>query len=189
MTTNSLIKLRDSMRQLSRAHGLSGQILRYMIVFICMGLTHECALAQDSGAGGNEISLHMGELLPNQIKGVTEILPIIGARYALGLGGSGMLEFGVANSHAYGVDFSILTASLRGEIDVAPDVTGLIYIGSDLNWYRPTTSSSRLLESGLHVGTAILMKTAETISLRSDLKLSGGPGTSLYLGFGVVFKR
>jgi hypothetical protein len=144
--------------------------------------------AEDGGSSGSDLSLHMGYLLPNQIDGVTEILPVYGARYAFGLGSVGSLELGFGNSHAEGVDFTTFTASLRGDVPVAPDIAGIFYGGVDEVWYRPVTDETRKLETGVHFGTGVMFKVTNTLWLRTDLKFMGGPGTSLYLGFGLAFR-
>lgn len=142
---------------------------------------------EQTSSGGNEISLHTGSLLPNQIDGVTEILPVWGARYGLGTQ-LGVVELGGSNVHAQGVDFTTLTASLRGDVPLADQIQGIIYGGLDFNWYRPEAESERKSVTGVHVGTGLMMHVADTFWLRSELKFMGGPGTSLYIGFGVVFR-
>lgn len=144
------------------------------------------AFAQDQG-GSDDVSLFIGSLLPNQIDGVTEILPVFGGRYGLG-SRIGTIEFGAGNSHAEGVDFSTLSMSLRGDVPVGDGLEGLIYGGIDFNWYRPVDQTDRKSETGFHIGAGGLLMVSDSLWLRTDLKFMGGPGTSLYLLFGLLFR-
>lgn len=145
------------------------------------------AFAQDQG-GGDDVSLFLGSMLPNQIDGVTEILPVFGGRYGLG-SRLGTIEFGLGNSHAEGVDFSTLSMSLRGDVPVGDGLEGLIYGGVDFNWYRPVEQTDRKSETGFHIGTGAMLMVSDSLWLRTDLKFMGGPGTSLYLLFGLLFRN
>lgn len=156
-----------------------------VIGLVCIGPIE--ASAQASGTYGDEISLHVGSLLPNQIEGVTEILPVFGGRYGLGTS-FGVVELGISNVHAQGVDFTTFTGSLKGETFLADQIHGIVYGGLDFNYYRPIDQSDRKTATGVHIGTGLMMHIASTLWLRSELKFMAGPGTSLYLGFGVVFR-
>ena len=145
--------------------------------------------SQDSGATphGDDISLFIGSMLPNQIDGVTDILPVFGGRYGFQTG-LGTIEAGGSNTHAKGVDFTNLDLSLRGEQPVAPGVSGLIYGGADFNWYIPQGSSDRQSVWGFHLGVGGAMTVTDTVSLRGDIKFMAGPGTSLLFLIGVLFR-
>lgn len=145
------------------------------------------AEAQEADAYGNELSLHTGSFLPNQIEGVTEILPMWGARYGIATG-LGVLDTGFATAHAQGVDFLNISESLRGDFPLADQIYGMVYGGLDFNYYTQVNQTNRENVWGVHMGTGIMVLVANTMWLRSDLKFMGGPGTSLYLGFGVVFR-
>lgn len=150
------------------------------------------AVAQDDAGGGegggSEISLYLGTMLPNQIDGVSEILPLLGGRYGLRTASLGTLEFGLTNTHAEGVDFTTFTGSIRADLPAMDGFFGIIYTGIDLNYYRPAGSEDRRTETGFHVGSGILMHASDTLWFRSDLKFMASPGTSLSLLFGLVFR-
>ncbi|MES2965698.1 MAG: hypothetical protein V4760_17585 [Bdellovibrionota bacterium] len=147
--------------------------------------TPRAARAQE--ATSDDISLYVGSMLPNQVNGVDEILPVFGGRYGFGTK-IGTLEAGGANSHAEGVDFTTISGSLRGDFDLGDGMSGLVYGGLDFNWYIPEGATERQSETGFHIGTGALMSVSENLSLRADLKFMGGPGTSLYLLLGVMFR-
>ena len=138
------------------------------------------AVAQEGGAEqASEISLFVGSLLPNQIDGVTEILPVFGGRYGFSTDRLGVAEFGVSNTHAEGVDFTILSASLRADLPAIDQFIGSVYGGVDLSWFRPAGSEDRKTETGLHVGAAMAIMVSDTLWFRSDLKFNASPGTSM----------
>ncbi len=146
------------------------------------------ALAQASGDGGDEISLFLGTMLPNQIEGVTEVLPTFGGRYGIRTGSIGMVELGFANVHAEGVDFTTISASLRADLPAMEDFFGIFYGGLDGHYYRPVGADSRKTETGLHVGGGLMVHASDTLWFRSDLKFQAQPGTSLLFLFGLVFR-
>ena len=154
------------------------------------------ALAQSgaggSGAGssgdGSEISLYVGSLLPNQIEGVTEILPVLGGRYGFKTGSFGVVELGLSNSHAEGADFTTLSGSLRADLPAIDQFVGIVYGGLDVNYYRGAGSDSRKTETGLHFGTGLMYRFTETVWFRTDLSFMVQPGTSLSILAGLVFK-
>lgn len=146
------------------------------------------ATAQEGGDGGpSEISLFVGSLLPNQVDGVSEILPVFGGRYGMALFGV-RTEAGFANSHAYGVDFTTFSFSARADLPALEQFVGSIYGGLDLNYYIPEGATERQSDTGGHVGLALMMHTSSSLWLRSDLKFMVNPGTSLALLFGLVFR-
>lgn len=147
------------------------------------------ACAQDGGGdGGSEFSLFIGSMLPNQIDGVTEILPVFGGRYGLPTARLGVAEFGFANTHAEGVSFTTFSASLRADLPAMDSFVGFVYGGLDISYFRPAGSEDRKTDSGLHVGAGLSVHASDTLWFRSDLKFNASPGTSLSILFGIVFQ-
>jgi hypothetical protein len=150
-----------------------------------MGTT---AMAQSTSAGSDEISFYLGEMLPSGIENVTEILPVFGGRYGLKTARAGVAEFGLFNTHAAGVDFTTFEASLRGSIETTPGMDVVYFGGADVNYFRPENEDDRKTVTGFHVGAGGMMQVTDTLWLRGDLKFMGGPGTSLFLLLGIVFR-
>lgn len=169
-------------------HSVSTRV--FILILLGLLIVPASGFAQESGGGegGSEVSIYLGSMLPNQIEGVTEILPVFGGRYGMHTASVGVLEFGLSNSHAEGVDFTTLSASLRADLPAIDQFVGIVYGGLDVNYYRPVTSSERRTETGLHVGSGLLMHISDTLWLRSDLKFAVSPGTSLSILFGFVFR-
>ena len=169
---------------------MGARTLRASVVVLLLSLlifVGQTAVADEAG-GGDDFSFFLGEMLPNQIDGVRDILPVFGGRYAFGLSGPGAIEVGLQNSHAQGVDFTTLNLDFRAVFPAAPGISAAIYLGPALNYYSEKDSSNRLTATGIEFGVAGLMSVGDVLQLRADLKFMGGPGTSLYLLFGVVFR-
>ncbi len=154
---------------------------------LLVSIAASSAFAQSGESRPNDFSLFLGYMLPNQIEGVTEILPVGGGRYSLNYGFGGF-EFEAANSKGSGVDFTTLSVRYRADIPVAEGVSALGYGGMDLNWFLPNGATSRQTETGLHGGVAGLLYITDALWLRADLKLTANPGTALHLLFGVMFR-
>ncbi len=159
-----------------------------LIFILWMSLTPLAWSQSTTTTGADEISLYLGQQLPSGIEGVTEILPVFGGRYGLQTARIGVAEFGLFNTHAQGVDFTTLEASLRGSIETSPGVDVVYFGGLDFNYYRPENQEDRKTATGFHVGAGGMMQITNNLWLRGDLKFMGGPGTNLYLLGGIVFK-
>jgi hypothetical protein len=154
---------------------------------LLVSMNASIASAQSGEDRPNDFSIFLGYMLPNQIEGVTEILPVAGGRYSLNYGFGGF-EFEGANSKGSGVDFTTLSVRYRADIPVAEGVSALGYGGMDLHWFLPNGATSRQTETGLHGGVAGLLFVTDALWLRADLKLTANPGTALHLLFGVMFR-
>lgn len=158
------------------------------LLFVVLTLLAPVLAVAESSSGSDEISFYLGNMLPSAIDNVTEILPVFGGRYGLQTARVGVAEFGLFNTHASGVDFTTLEASLRGSFNASSGFDVLYFGGLDFNYYRPEGDESRKNQTGFHVGTGAMMQITDTLWLRGDLKFMGGPGQSLYLLAGIVFK-
>lgn len=159
----------------------------FLAVFLVLGIS-SVGRAQ-SGNADSEISAFLGNFLPNQISGITEILPVFGGRYSfLNQSRTGALEFSLSNSHAEGVDYSQFGAALRADMPMIDQFMGSVYLGLNLSWYRPALETERKLDLGFQLGTAFSMRLNETVWLRTDVKFNGTPGTSLEILLGLVLR-
>lgn len=145
------------------------------------------AFAEDNAPKGPEFGGYMATVLPNQIKGVTEILPAWGVRYSYPLT-VGYIEGGLRDSHAKGVDFDVLSIDYRYDTNQIEGFTNIFYLGYNENYYRPVNTTKRNLIGGGFFGSGLMMKVASTFWLRTDLSLAVSPGTSLMLGLGFVIR-
>lgn len=158
----------------------------YLSAFIIAFLAPEPSRADT--AGSDEIQFFVGQQLPAGIVGVDDMLPVFGGRYGVATNTLGLAEIGLFNTHALGVDFSTLELSLQGNLPMSAGLEGLFYGGVDLNYYREVGAVDRKTEFGYHAGAGAMIMLTDNLWLRSDLKFMIGPGTSLYLLFGFVFR-
>ncbi len=158
-----------------------------LLAFIVAGFVFS-SVAEAQEGGSDDFSMFLGYMLPNQIEGVADIVPMFGGRYAFGLSGVGSVELEGMNTHSEGIDFTTLAASLRGEIPVMHGIHGIVYGGPDLHYYIPRGDTVRHTDYGVHVGIGGLMLVTDTLWLRADLRFNGNPGTALLLLFGAMFR-
>ena len=136
---------------------------------------------------GTEFNIQTGPMLPDQIHGVTEILPTWGFFYKVPMAGAG-LEFGLLNSHSNGLDYTSLP--IRGRFDISIDhyMTALAFAGPEINYYTEANSSNPMTVVGFHAGGGLMYHVLETLWFRFDMKYSVNPGDALYFGFGFSFR-
>jgi hypothetical protein len=183
------------MSRYAQKNGRGGALTCLLELLVVIGMfvlvSPTIAAAQEgggAGGGGSEFSVFIGSMLPNQIDGVTEILPVFGGRYGISTARLGVAEFGFGNTHAEGVDFTTFSGSLRADLPAIDQFVGFVYGGVDISYFRPAGSEDRKSDTGLHAGAGLSVHASDTLWFRSDLKFSASPGTSLSLLFGIVFQ-
>ena len=149
------------------------------------------AQAPEGAAGGGgaaagapyEAGLHTGFLLPNDIAGVTEIMALTGVRGAILMPGDFYAEAGFMAGNGDGQQWKTIHLDARLDFPVET-LIAMAYIGLDTHHYSgPDVSST--FAFGLHVGGGFKAEVGKNVSLRTDMKFNGQPGTSLFFGFGV----
>ncbi|PIU00081.1 MAG: hypothetical protein COT74_06945 [Bdellovibrionales bacterium CG10_big_fil_rev_8_21_14_0_10_45_34] len=147
---------------------------------ICQGQSKGQSKSRDS----SYINLHLGPTLPNQIDGVTEILPSWGARYGFPIFSGYLLESGAIISRGKGTHAYDFHTSIRSDMDINGYLMAIMYLGADFHYYAPPHSDFHSAFGG-HVGIGITAPIIDSIWIRSDMKFNINPGTSLYIGFGL----
>jgi hypothetical protein len=160
--------------------------LVYALLLLGSPLVHSQGQEAGKVQFGEAYSVHVGPLLPNQIKGMTEIMPTLGGRYAFPMR-QGHLELGVANANAWGTSYYNLSASFRGDFSL-DDMFGLMYVGLDTHYYNPPAETFNLFFGG-HVGGGFAIPIGDRWWLRTDMKFNMNPGTALYIGFGLEWRN
>ncbi len=135
---------------------------------------------------GQVYGAHTGPLLPNQIVGMTEIMPVWGVRYGFAVR-KGTLEFGVANARAKGVEYYNGSASIRGDYNI-DDMFAIVYTGLDTHYYAPAGGTFNMFV-GAHVGGGFAAHLGDLLWFRTDMKFNLNPGTALYIGFGLEWRQ
>ncbi|MCB0363565.1 MAG: hypothetical protein KDD35_12635 [Bdellovibrionales bacterium] len=133
----------------------------------------------------SEFGFHLGNLLPAQIEGVTEIMPQWGVR-----GGyrfrDAFVETGLIAGNARGAEWANLHLSLRGDFPIE-GLVGTVFIGIDGTQYKGAGNQAKVFGGG-HLGGGVMAEVSPTVWFRADMKLNVNPGTSLYIGCGFVFR-
>jgi hypothetical protein len=172
--------------------------LLHLVLFSTLSSTAFAQPAGDNGGGGDQAAtapgadaqyeggFHLGNLLPNQIPGLTEIIGLGGARVAYRLAPLTYAEAGLIMGNGEGAEWKNTTLDIRMDIPVE-NLVGIATIGGDMVYYKGAGHSTRMIFGG-HAGAGIMMPISGFAWFRSDMKFSISPGTSLYIGFGLVFR-
>lgn len=163
-----------------------------IVIFTCF---QPQALAQAGRGGGAdptgqnvawEWGVHGGNLLPNQIPGLTEITGLGGVRGGYRIAQGGFLESGIATGSGYGASWTNLHLAARMEIPVET-LVGHVFAGFDAIYYQGAGRDEKLFGGG-HVGGGIQAQLGGTVWFRSNMKFTVNPGTSMYIDFGIMFR-
>lgn len=163
------------------------------VIFILLGAGGASAWAQDST--GNrpqgsdapyEFGLHLGNLLPNQISGVEEIMALGGVRAGYRLAGGSYAEAGFISGNGEGVRWKNAHVDIRMDIPIE-NLLAMAYVGADSVYFQGVGHAQKLIFGG-HAGGGIMAHLGGTAWFRADMKFSFSPGASLYIGAGLVFR-
>lgn len=166
--------------------GLSVGVAFFLMFFGFMAPLNSWAQEGSGGEPDYEVGLHMGRLLPNQIGGVTEIIPQWGGRLGYRLGTHFFGEVGGTTGAKEGVEYQNVHLSARLDVPVET-LVGEVFLGGDVTRYKATTGPRKIFGGG-HIGGGILTHIADAIWFRTDMKFNINPGTSLYFGFGFMVR-
>ncbi len=133
-----------------------------------------------------EFGFHLGNLLPNQISGVTEIMGLGGARVGFRLNQGSYVEGGVIAGNGEGVKWKNAHVDIRMDIPIE-SLTAVAYVGGDSVYFEGVGHASKLIFGG-HAGGGLMGHLSGACWWRGDMKFSFSPGTSLYIGVGLVFR-
>ena len=151
--------------------------------------------AQDTDGGAKDSSgknvgfeggIFLGNLLPDQITGVSEITGLGGARAGYRLGPGTFAEAAFATGNGDGVEWKNFDLDVRMDIPVETLVV-IADIGPDVTYYKGNGTSRRMI-FGVHVGGGIQTMIGCMTWFRADMKFAASPGTSLFISFGFVFR-
>lgn len=162
----------------------------HLLLFILVVFSTLVSAQERGGAGANEapyeFGFHVGNFLPNQIDGVTEIMGLGGARGGFRLSPGTYLETGIIAGNGEGVQWKNLHVDVRMNIPVE-DLLAVAYVGADSVMYKGANGGEKLIFGG-HVGGGVEAHLSGLVWFRADMKFGASPGTSLYIGCGLVFR-
>ena len=161
------------------------------LMLLCLWLVSSGARAADKEETGGdnatyEMGFNIGTLLPNQIDGVTEIMGLGGVSGGFRFAPLTYLEGGLIAGNGNGVNWKDAHADIRIDIPIE-HLVGIAYVGADTIYYTGNDNSDHLIFGG-HLGGGIQAALSGQLWFRSDMKFSFSPGTSLYVGFGLVLR-
>ncbi|MGE4130887.1 MAG: hypothetical protein AB7F86_04580 [Bdellovibrionales bacterium] len=172
------------------------QFMHGVILILVLVLSGTAWAQAEGGAGGApgggdknpnfEIGIHLGNLLPNQIDGVTEIMGLGGARMAMRMGPASYFETGIIMGNGEGQSWKDIHGDFRMDIPVE-NMVALAYVGADAVYYQGQGRGSKLTFGG-HAGGGAQLKMSGSAWFRADMKFGFNPGTSLYIGFGISWR-
>lgn len=141
----------------------------------------------DDGPPGNyEFGFHLGQLLPNQIEGVSEIMSLGGVRGGMRIAKQGWFEAGFMMGNEDDQTWREITTSIRMDIPVE-NLVGIASIGLDVLQYRGPGQSLTFGIGGF-AGGGIQTSIGGPLLFRAEMLFGFNPGTTLYLGFGFTYR-
>lgn len=138
-----------------------------------------------------EYAAHAGAFLPFGIVGVRSDYSFWGLRFSHPIRYN-MLEWGLIHGRGQGVIYYDAYVSIRLDFTVVDSFQGFIYFGPDLNYYKRKPNSVQdfpfVSVTGFHGGAGVQGPIMGPVWGRVDFKITGNPGTALYVGLGLVIK-
>lgn len=168
---------------------LKNRAIVVLFLFVCIATKSTAQDGDQEGALFNasyEFGAHVGNILPNQVEGATEIQPQWGLRAGFGLGGAGTSEFTFNAGKDQGVDWKQMSASVRMDMPIE-ELVGHVYVGLDLTMYE-SEIKPRVVLGGGHIGGGVMALLSKDLWFRADMKFNINPGTSLFIGGGFLFR-
>jgi hypothetical protein len=144
-------------------------------------------------AMSREVGFVCGEFLPSQIPGINEMMALCGGHVGIKVGDAAFFEPELLSGAGHAQRYIIGSASFRGDIQM-DDFVVSSSIGADIHYAtQPTNLSSAPGEQtnlyfGGHVGAALWWEFSQNFALRTDMQFYFNPGTSLFVGIGVVMR-
>jgi hypothetical protein len=145
------------------------------------------ARAQDAGSSSTyEFGFHLGDLLPNQIPGVTEVMGMGGLRAGVRVSPVAVAEAAVTTGNGDGAEWK--NADLGVRLDMPIDtLVGFVLLGADLTDFQGVGQSEQIAFGG-HLGGGLMTSLGGSLWFRSDMKFMFNPGISLYIDFSLLFR-
>jgi hypothetical protein len=156
------------------------------VVFLFAVSGRAWAQADAGSSSTYEIGFHLGDLLPNQIPGVTEIMGMGGLRGGYRLSPVAVSELGFTTGNGDGAQYKNIDFGLR--LDMPLDtLVGFVLLGVDITNYKGV-GADPVTAGGGHIGGGIMTSLGGSVWIRSDMKFVFNPGISMYIDFSLLFR-
>lgn len=159
-----------------------------IVLVLLLTISSSALFAQEdeqNEQGGAEFGVNLGKLFPNDIDGVTEILPMWGlvfshkwSRYNL--------EYSFVGGGEGDISYGNLGLGLRVDLPVE-ELVGFVTLGLDGSYLKVGGSNKQFIGGG-HLGGGVFSQIDPDIWFRMDMKFTIQPGTSMYLGLGIMIR-
>lgn len=145
------------------------------------------AEGDSSGQDTNyEGGIVIGDLLPSQIPGLTEITGVGGVRGGYRLTPMAVAEAAFIAGNGSGAEYKNLAASVRLDVPIESFV-GFMVVGLDITNYKGAGLGAKTFGGG-HMGGGIMTQLGGALWIRSDMKFTFNPGISMNLNFSLLFR-
>lgn len=140
-----------------------------------------------SDAGVKEYAVVGGWVLPDQVPGMTEVLPTWGLRGGLGVSQRTLLSASYFNALAKGVDSHQLNLEARYSA-FSEGVIGYLSAGAALLRYESDTLEEEQQKVNILMSTGALLHLNHRLWLQSEMQFQLDPGVQLRLTFGLAYR-
>lgn len=156
-------------------------------IVLALLLSAQSAWAQQGSGSKMEFLLEGGSILPDQIDGVSEILPAwgLGVGLATTPAKAYLLEF--INATSEGVQLYNVALSARADFDVS-SLKGIVSGGADLVGLERPGHEGRNYYGGAHFGGGMMALISKGLYARMNMKFNLNPGVSMFIGFGLLYR-
>ena len=127
-----------------------------------------------------------GQILPNQIPGMTEIIGLGGARFGFRMAPRVFFDTGFMSGNGEGVQYRNVFGSVRVDIPVET-LVGVVFLGADALNYQGVDKDLKTFGGG-HVGGGVQALLGGSVWFRSNMKFNINPGTAMIIDFGLSFR-
>lgn len=133
-----------------------------------------------------EVGLLVGRLLPNQIDGIDEVMSLSGLHFAYRLSPMVYAQSFVHAGKGEGQSWKSLGLSVR--MDQTLEEFLVSFYGGAQSTLSSGPSSSEKNVWGAFLGGSLLAGTGGPTWLKLDMNFGFGPGTSLFISLGLLFR-
>ncbi|MEO0335524.1 MAG: hypothetical protein AAF202_03985 [Pseudomonadota bacterium] len=133
-----------------------------------------------------EVTPSGGQILPNQIPGMTEIIGLGGARFGFRVAPRVFVETGLLAGNGEGVLYRNLFSSVRVDIPIET-LVGVVFGGVDAINYEGVDKDLKTFGAA-HVGGGVQALLGGNVWFRSNMKFNVNPGTAMIIDFGLSFR-
>lgn len=141
-----------------------------------------------------EVGIACGEFLPSQIPGMSEVMGLCGGHLGFKIAPKTFLEPQLLAGAGKAQKYLLGSLSFRGDFQI-DEMVGSVYGGGDIHYATTpvfnggvATGDSTNVYFGAHLGGAIWFDLTDNLYFRGDMQFLVNPGTSLFIGFGLVLR-